>query len=130
MRGDQAYHAQPRPLVVQSSVGAIRLERRAYYRCAACTTSGYPLDERLGQQTLARFSWPAVSVSEVQAAPAPPRARVARRGKSYGLARGGRVRRESGCALGEPSVRAEYGGLWPYHRISLLAISRACPVII
>ncbi len=80
--------------MVQTSVGDIRLEQRAYYRCAACRATSYPLDEhlglgqagrmsrylqeqcawllallpgRLGQQTLARFGWPAVAASEVRA---------------------------------------------------------------
>ena len=56
MRGEQAYHDQARPLVVQSSVGALRLERRAYYRCPACKASGYPLDERLGPAQAERMS--------------------------------------------------------------------------
>jgi hypothetical protein len=90
----QTYHDQARRLVVQTSVGDIQLARRAYYRCAACRASSYPLDEqlglgqagrmsrylqeqcgwllallpgRLGQQTLRRFGWPAVSASEVRA---------------------------------------------------------------
>jgi hypothetical protein len=80
--------------VVQTSVGALQLEQRAYYRCAVCHASSYPLDERLGlgragrmsrylqeqcawllallpgklgQQTLVRFGWPPVSASEVRA---------------------------------------------------------------
>jgi hypothetical protein len=80
--------------VVQTSVGAITLERRAYYRCSVCQASSFPLDEHLGlgragrmsrylqeqcawllallpgkvgQQTLRRFGWPAVSASEVRA---------------------------------------------------------------
>jgi len=79
---------------VQTSVGAVYLEQRAYYQCAACHRSSFPLDEQLGlgqagrmsrylqeqcgwllallpgkegQQTLARFGWPAVSASEVRA---------------------------------------------------------------
>ena len=56
VRGEQAYHDQARPLVVQSSVGALRLERRAYYRCPACKASGYPLDERLGPAQAERMS--------------------------------------------------------------------------
>lgn len=89
----QGYHDQARRLVVQTSVGEIRLEQRAYYRCAACGATSYPLDERLGlglagrmsrylqeqcawllavlparlgQQTLARFGWPAVAASQVR----------------------------------------------------------------
>lgn len=92
--GQQTYHDQARRLVVQTSVGAIEFERRAYYRCAACRAASSPLDEqlglgqagrmsrylqeqcawllallpgRLGQQTLARFGWPAVAASEVRA---------------------------------------------------------------
>lgn len=91
---EQAYHDQGRRLAVQTSVGAIAVEQRAYYRCVRCRASSYPLDEqlgvgqagrmsrylqeqcawllavlpgRLGQQTLARFDWPAVSASEVRA---------------------------------------------------------------
>jgi len=91
---EQTYHDQARRLVVQTSVGAVSLEQRAYYRCAVCHAGSYPLDERLGlgqagrmsrylqeqcawllallpgkvgQQTLVRFGWPAVSASEVRA---------------------------------------------------------------
>jgi hypothetical protein len=90
----QTYHDQARRLVVQTSVGAVQLEQRAYYRCATCHATSYPLDERLGlgqagrmsrylqeqcawllallpgklgQQTLVRFGWPPVSASEVRA---------------------------------------------------------------
>lgn len=90
----QTYHDHARRLVVQTSVGEIRLEQRAYYRCAACGATSYPLDQqlglgqagrmsrylqeqcawllallpgRLGQQTLQRFGWPAVAASEVRA---------------------------------------------------------------
>ncbi len=90
---EQSYHDQGRRLVMQTSVGDICLEQRAYYRCAACGATSYPLDERLGlglagrmsrylqeqcawllalvpgrlgQQTLARFGWPAVSPSQVR----------------------------------------------------------------
>jgi hypothetical protein len=90
----QTYHDQARRLVVQTSVGAVQLEQRAYYRCAVCHATSYPLDERLGlgqagrmsrylqeqcawllallpgklgQQTLVRFGWPAVSASDVRA---------------------------------------------------------------
>jgi hypothetical protein len=89
----QAYHDQARRVVIQTSVGDIRLEQRAYYRCAACRATSYPLDEqlglgvagrmsrylqeqcawllallpgRLGRQTLVRFGWPAVSASQVR----------------------------------------------------------------
>jgi hypothetical protein len=82
-----------RPLVVQTSVGDIHLEQRAFYRCAGCAATSYPLDARLGlgqagrmsrylqeqcawllallpgrvgQQTLARFGWPAVVPSQVR----------------------------------------------------------------
>jgi hypothetical protein len=91
---EQTYHDQARRLVVQTSVGAVQLEQRAYYRCATCRATSYPVDERLGlgqagrmsrylqeqcawllallpgkvgQQTLVRFGWPAVSASEVRA---------------------------------------------------------------
>jgi hypothetical protein len=90
----QHYRDQGRGLVVQTSVGDIRLEQRAFYRCEGCTATSYPLDERLGlgqagrmsrylqeqcawllallpgrlgQQTLARFGWPAVAPSQVLA---------------------------------------------------------------
>lgn len=91
--GEQAYHDQARRLVVQTSVGDIRLVQRAYYRCAGCRATSFPLDERLGlgpagrmsrylqeqcawllallpgrlgHATLARFGWPAVSPSQVR----------------------------------------------------------------
>src|SRR5712692_5332268 len=91
--GEQGYHDQGRRVVVQTSVGDIRLEQRAYYRCAGCGATSCPLDERLGlgqagrmsrylqeqcawllallpgrlgQQTLARFGWPAVAASQVR----------------------------------------------------------------
>jgi len=91
--GEQTYHDQGRRLVVQTSVGDLRLEQRAYYRCGGCRATSYPLDEqlglgqagrmsrylqeqcawllalvpgRLGQQTLARFGWPAVAASQVR----------------------------------------------------------------
>jgi hypothetical protein len=90
---EQGYHDQARPLTVQTSVGDIRLNQRAYYHCRACGANGYPLDERLGlghagrmsrylqeqcgwllallparvaQQTLHRFGWPAVSASLIR----------------------------------------------------------------
>ena len=92
--GEQTYHDQGRRLVVRTSVGDLRLAQRAYYRCAACRATSFPLDEqlglgqagrmsrylqeqcgwllallpgRLGQETLRRFGWPAVSASEVRA---------------------------------------------------------------
>jgi hypothetical protein len=91
---EQTYHDQARRLVVQTSVGAVQLEQRAYYRCATCHATSVPLDEQLGlgqagrmsrylqeqcawllallpgkvgQQTLMRFGWPPVSASEVRA---------------------------------------------------------------
>jgi hypothetical protein len=90
----QHYRDQGRRVVVQTSVGDIRLEQRAFYRCTVCPATSYPLDERLGlgqagrmsrylqeqcawllallpgrvgQQTLARFGWPAVAPSQVVA---------------------------------------------------------------
>ena len=90
---DQHYHDQARRLSVQTSVGPIRLERRAAYQCAQCPTTSYPLDEQLGlgqagrmsrylqeqcgwllavlparmaQQTLVRFGWPAVAASQIR----------------------------------------------------------------
>ncbi len=89
----QTYHDQARPLSMQTSVGEIRLEQRAYYRCAQCAATSYPVDEqaglgqagrmsrylqaqcgwllallpgRVGQQTLGRFGWPAISASHLQ----------------------------------------------------------------
>src|SRR5579859_6472899 len=91
---EQHYRDQGRGLVVQTSVGDIRLEQRSFYRCRGCHATSYPLDERLGlgqagrmsrylqeqcawllallparlsQQTLARFGWPAVAASQVRA---------------------------------------------------------------
>jgi hypothetical protein len=46
--GQQGYHDHVRRLVVQTSVGGIRLEQRAYYRCPVCRASSYPVDEQLG----------------------------------------------------------------------------------
>lgn len=90
---DQHYHDQARRLSVQTSVGLIRLEHRAAYRCWGCAVTSYPLDEQLGlgqagrmsrylqeqcgwllallparmaQQTLVRFGWPAVAASQVR----------------------------------------------------------------
>jgi hypothetical protein len=89
----QGYHDQARPLTVQTSLGDIRLPQRAYYHCQACGTTSYPLDERLGlgqagrmsrylqeqcgwllallptrvaQQTLLRFGWPPIAVSQIR----------------------------------------------------------------
>src|SRR5579859_3535322 len=89
----QHYHDQARRIVIQTSVGDIRVDRRAYYRCAACGATSYPLDERLGiglagrmsrylqeqcawllallpgrlgRQTLVRFGWPALAASQVR----------------------------------------------------------------
>ena len=90
---EQGYHDQARPLTLQTSVGDIQLNQRAYYHCRACGANGYPLDERLGlghagrmsrylqeqcgwllallparvaQQTLRRFGWPAISASLIR----------------------------------------------------------------
>ena len=90
---EQHYHDQARRLSVQTSVGPIRLERRAAYQCSACTATSYPLEEQLGlgqagrmsrylqeqcgwllavlparvaQQTLVRFGWPAVAASQIR----------------------------------------------------------------
>lgn len=90
---DQRYHDQARRLSVQTSVGLIRLERRAAYRCWRCAATSSPLDGQLGlgqagrmsrylqeqcgwllallparmaQQTLVRFGWPAVAASQVR----------------------------------------------------------------
>lgn len=89
----QRYHDQRRALTVQTSVGLIQLTRRAYYHCPSCGANSYPLDGQLGlgqagrmsrylqehcgwllallparvaQQTLVRFSWPAVAASQVR----------------------------------------------------------------
>jgi hypothetical protein len=40
---EQGSHDQARPLTVQTSVGDIRLNQRAYYHCQACGANGYPL---------------------------------------------------------------------------------------
>jgi hypothetical protein len=53
---EQSYHDQARRLVVQTSVGAVYLEQRAYYRCAACHASSSPLDARLGLGQAGRMS--------------------------------------------------------------------------
>ena len=53
---EQTYHDQARRLVVQTSVGDSRLEQRAYYRCAACRATSYPLDEQLGLGQAGRMS--------------------------------------------------------------------------
>src|SRR5262245_44501844 len=45
---EQAYHDQARRVVIQTSVGAIALGQRAYYRCPRCKATSYPLDEQLG----------------------------------------------------------------------------------
>jgi hypothetical protein len=45
---EQGYQDQARPLTVQTSVGDIRLDQRAYYHCRACGANASPLDERLG----------------------------------------------------------------------------------
>lgn len=90
---EQEYRDAGRGLVVQTSVGDIRVERRAFYRCPTCSATSYPLDAqlglrqagrmsrylqeqcgwllallpgRVGQQTLARFGWPAVAPSQVR----------------------------------------------------------------
>ena len=52
----QHYRDQGRSLVVQTSVGAIHLEQRAFYRCAVCHATSYPLDERLGLGQAGRMS--------------------------------------------------------------------------
>jgi hypothetical protein len=92
--GEQTYHDQRRGIVVQTSVGTIAVEQRAYYRCTRCRATSFPLDEQLGlgqagrmsrylqeqcawllavlpgqagAQTLQRFGWPPVSPSEVRA---------------------------------------------------------------
>jgi hypothetical protein len=89
----QSYHDQARSLTVQTSVGTIRLAQRAFYHCPTCQAKSYPVDEQLGlrqagrmsrclqeqcgwllallparvaQQTLVRFGWPAVAVSQVR----------------------------------------------------------------
>lgn len=117
----QTYHDQARRVVIQTSVGDIRLERRAYYRCPACGATSYPLDERLGlglagrmsrylqeqcawllalvpgrlgRQTLLRFGWPGVAASQV---------------------------REQGEALGAELDEAEQG------RVALLQAAAAVP---
>jgi hypothetical protein len=91
--GAQRYHDQARPLTMQTSLGPIALRRRAYYRCGQCGATSYPLDARLGlkragrmsrylqeqvgwlygllpagtvQQTLARFGWPPLCVSQIR----------------------------------------------------------------
>jgi hypothetical protein len=46
--GMQHYHDQEHPLSILTSVGALRLARRASYRCPQCHASSYPLDQRLG----------------------------------------------------------------------------------
>lgn len=89
----QRYHDQARELTIQTSVGTIQLSKRAIYHCPVCRANGYPLDEQLGlgqagrmsryvqeqcgwllallparvaQQTLVRFGWPSVAVSQVR----------------------------------------------------------------
>lgn len=89
----QGYQDQRRALTVQTSVGIIRLARRAAYQCPGCAITSYPLDEQLGlgqagrmsrslqeqggwllalvparvaQQTLVRFGWPPVAASQIR----------------------------------------------------------------
>jgi hypothetical protein len=89
----QTYHDQAHPLQVMTSLGKVCLEQRAWYQCASCGASSYPLDEqvglapvgrmsrylqeqcgwllavlptRLAQQALARFGWPVVAASQVR----------------------------------------------------------------
>jgi hypothetical protein len=89
----QCYHDRARPLSVETSVGTIQVQERAYYHCRACGENCYPLDEQLGlgragrmsrylqeqcawllallpmrlaQQTLVRFGWPSVAASQVR----------------------------------------------------------------
>lgn len=91
--GRQRYHDRHRPLEITSSLGAIMLEQRAYYRCAQCKAHTLPLDEQLGlgtsgrmsrylqeqcgwllallparlaRQTLERFGWPVIAASQVR----------------------------------------------------------------
>jgi hypothetical protein len=90
----QRYHDRARPVTLQTSVGDIRLSERAYSHCPTCGANHYPLDARLGlgqagrmsrylqeqcgwllallparmaQQTLVRFGWPPVAVSQIRA---------------------------------------------------------------
>lgn len=92
--GVQRYHDQARPLSVQTSLGEVRVAARAAYHCEPCGARSYPLDEQLGlkgagrmsrylqeqvawlysllaaglvQQTLVRFGWPALCVSQIRA---------------------------------------------------------------
>jgi len=89
----QTYHDQAHPLQVMTSLGKVCLEQRAWYQCASCGASSYPLDEQMGlapvgrmsrylqeqcgwllavlptrlaQQALARFGWPVVAASQVR----------------------------------------------------------------
>jgi hypothetical protein len=91
--GQQQYRDQARPLRLQTSVGVVRVARRAWYRCGACGAHSYPLDERLGlkgagrmsrylqeqvawlysllpagpvQATVGRFGWPQVGLSQIR----------------------------------------------------------------
>ena len=91
--GTQQYHDRSRPLSVTSSLGVIQLVQRAYYRCPDCGRHQFPLDDTLGpgragrmsrylqehcawllallpaqtaRQTLVRFGWPQVAVSQVR----------------------------------------------------------------
>jgi len=53
---EQVYHDQHHPLTLLTSVGPIRWSHRASYRCPACHSSSYPLDERLGLRQAGRTS--------------------------------------------------------------------------
>jgi hypothetical protein len=91
--GEQRYHDRARRLRVQTSLGEVQVAARAYYRCRQCGACSYPLDEQLGlkeagrmsrylqeqvawlysllsahlvQQTLGRFGWPALCVSQIR----------------------------------------------------------------
>jgi hypothetical protein len=89
----QTYHDQAHPLQVLTSLGKVCLEQRAWYQCASCGATSYPLDDQLGlapkgrmsrylqeqcgwllavlparlaHQALARFGWPVVAASQVR----------------------------------------------------------------
>lgn len=91
--GQQNYQDQHRPLTIDTSVGVVRITRRASYQCPACRGRSYPVDEQLGlglagrmsryqqeqvgwllallpvrlvRETLLRFDWPARAASNVR----------------------------------------------------------------
>ncbi|GAC1669152.1 MAG: hypothetical protein NVS9B9_28580 [Ktedonobacteraceae bacterium] len=117
----QIYHDSDRSMYLQTSVGEIVLQKRAYYHCQSCGSRSFPLDEQLAlnssgqmsrylqeqiawlfaqlpasrvREALPRFGWPLLSETQI-------------REKAQSLGK------EIDCVITKEISKVEANGSWP-----------------